>query len=51
MADRGPALRLGDMIEAIVLVRAELADVPLPAFAMDRRRQWIVDIFSSNHRR
>jgi len=43
MAERGPALRLGDMIEAIALVRAELADVELTVFATDRRRQWIVE--------
>ncbi len=38
-----PIARLIDIIEAIELIKAELADVALPAFEADRRKQWLVE--------
>jgi uncharacterized protein with HEPN domain len=38
-----PALRLTDIIEAIDLIRTEMAGVTLEAFEPDRRKRWLVE--------
>jgi uncharacterized protein with HEPN domain len=43
MKSRSINLRLGDMIEAIELIQAEMAGVPVEAFECDRRKRWIVE--------
>lgn len=43
MARASPAARLSDIVQAIELVRAELADVSLLAFATDTRKRWLVE--------
>lgn len=43
MPSRSPALRLADRMEAIELVRADLATSSLEAFAADTRQRWIVE--------
>lgn len=35
--------RLTDIIEAIELIRAEMAGVTLQAFELDRRKRWLVE--------
>jgi uncharacterized protein with HEPN domain len=36
-------LRLTDIVEAIDLIKAEMADVTLAAFEADRRKRWLVE--------
>jgi uncharacterized protein with HEPN domain len=43
MAQSSPVARLTDIIEAIELIRGELAGVTLDAFAPDRRKRWLVE--------
>jgi len=38
-----PAPRLNDIVEAIELVRKEMADVTLEAFEADIRKRWLVE--------
>lgn len=38
-----PAPRLTDIIEAIELIRSEMAGVTLVAFEPDRRKRWLVE--------
>jgi len=40
---RTPIARLTDIVEAIELIREEMADVTLPAFEHDRRKRWLVE--------
>lgn len=37
------AARLGDILEAIELIEAEIAGVSLAAFAADKRKRWLVE--------
>ena len=43
MAPPSPVPRLTDIIEAIELIRSEMADVTLEAFEPDRRKRWLVE--------
>jgi uncharacterized protein with HEPN domain len=43
MAPSSSLARLIDMIEAIELIRAELAGVTIHAFETERRKQWLVE--------
>jgi len=43
MARVSPVARLTDIIEAIELIRGEMADVSLDGFAADRRKRWLVE--------
>jgi hypothetical protein len=41
MAQSSPVARLTDIIEAIELIRGEMAGVTLDAFAPDRCKRWL----------
>jgi uncharacterized protein with HEPN domain len=43
MAQSSPVPRLTDIIEAIELIRSEMAGVTLAAFEPDRRKRWLVE--------
>jgi uncharacterized protein with HEPN domain len=43
MASPSSVPRLTDIIEAIELIRSEMADVTLDAFEPDRRKRWLVE--------
>jgi uncharacterized protein with HEPN domain len=43
MAGPSPLPRLIDIIEAIELIRGEMAGVTLKAFEPDRRKRWLVE--------
>jgi uncharacterized protein with HEPN domain len=43
MAPSSPVARLTDIVEAIELIREEMAGVTLPAFEQDRRKRWLVE--------
>ncbi|MGH7104632.1 MAG: HepT-like ribonuclease domain-containing protein [Acetobacteraceae bacterium] len=43
MAERSPIPHLTDIIEAIELIRIEMADVALDAFEGDRRQRWLIE--------
>jgi uncharacterized protein with HEPN domain len=43
MAPPSPVLRLTDIVEAIELIRSEMAGVTLQAFEGDKRKRWIVE--------
>lgn len=43
MAKRSPILRLADIIEAIELIRSEMAGVTLRALEADKRKRWLVE--------
>jgi uncharacterized protein with HEPN domain len=43
MTARSPLLRLTDIIEAIELIRDEMAGVALDAFERDKRKRWAVE--------
>jgi len=43
MAKPSPVPRLTDIIEAIELIRSEMAGVTLQAFEPDRRKRWLVE--------
>ena len=43
MAKPSPVPRLTDIIEAIELIRSEMAGVTLNAFEPDRRKRWLVE--------
>jgi uncharacterized protein with HEPN domain len=43
MAPPSPVPRLTDIIEAIELIRSEMADVTIEAFEPDRRKRWLVE--------
>jgi uncharacterized protein with HEPN domain len=43
MAPSSPVPRLTDIIEAIELIRSEMAGVTLVAFEPDRRKRWLVE--------
>jgi uncharacterized protein with HEPN domain len=43
MAEASPLPRLIDIIEAIELIRGEMAGVTLKAFEPDRRKRWLVE--------
>ncbi len=43
MAKPSPVPRLTDIIEAIELIRSEMADVTLNAFEADRRKRWLAE--------
>src|SRR3954454_15035716 len=40
---RSPVARLTDIVEAIELIREEMAGVTLAAFERDRRKRWLVE--------
>jgi hypothetical protein len=42
MAKASPVPRLTDSIEAVELIRGEMAGVTLEAFEPDRRKRWVV---------
>jgi uncharacterized protein with HEPN domain len=43
MAPPSPVPRLADIIEAIDLIRSEMAGVTIEAFGPDRRKRWLVE--------
>src|SRR4029077_2943415 len=43
MAKPSPVPRLTDIIEAIELIRSEMAGVTLDAFEPDRRKRWLIE--------
>ena len=43
MAERSLIPRLTDIIEAIELIKAEMAGITLAAFETDRRKRWLVE--------
>jgi uncharacterized protein with HEPN domain len=43
MAPSSPVARLTDIVEAIELIREEMAGVTLAAFEQDRRKRWLVE--------
>jgi uncharacterized protein with HEPN domain len=43
MAQSSPVARLTDIIEAIEIIRSEMAGVTLTAFEPDRRKRWLVE--------
>jgi uncharacterized protein with HEPN domain len=43
MALSSPVARLTDIVEAIELIREEMASVTLAAFEHDRRKRWLVE--------
>jgi uncharacterized protein with HEPN domain len=43
MATPGPDPRLTDIVEAIELIRSEMAGVTLQAFEPDKRKRWLVE--------
>jgi uncharacterized protein with HEPN domain len=43
MAQHSLILRLTDIVEAIELIKAEMAEVTLAAFEADRRKRWLVE--------
>ena len=43
MAGPSPLPRLTDIIEAIELIRGEMAGVTLKAFEPDKRKRWLVE--------
>jgi uncharacterized protein with HEPN domain len=43
MAPPSPVPRLTDIVEAIELIRSEMAGVTLQAFEGDKRKRWIVE--------
>jgi hypothetical protein len=43
MARPSPVPRLTDIVEAIKLIRSEMAGVTLDAFEPDRRKRWLVE--------
>jgi uncharacterized protein with HEPN domain len=43
MATPSPIARLTDIIEAVELIRSELASVTLQAFEPDKRKHWLVE--------
>jgi uncharacterized protein with HEPN domain len=43
MATPGAVPRLTDIVEAIELIRSEMAGVTLQAFEPDKRKRWLVE--------
>jgi uncharacterized protein with HEPN domain len=43
MAEPSPLPRLTDIVEAIELIRSEMAGVTIEAFESDRRKRWLVE--------
>jgi uncharacterized protein with HEPN domain len=43
MAPPSPSARLTDIIEAVELIRSEMAGVTLQAFEPDKRKRWLVE--------
>ena len=43
MIEPSPVPRLTDIVEAVELVRSEMAGVTLDAFGSDRRKRWLVE--------
>ena len=43
MAEPSPVPRLTDIVEAVELIRSEMAGVTLQAFEPDRRKRWLVE--------
>jgi uncharacterized protein with HEPN domain len=43
MSRRSPVARLTDIVEAIELVRGEMAGVTLDAFQPDIRKRWLIE--------
>lgn len=43
MAEHSPIPHLTDIVEAIELIRSEMAGVALDAFEHDRRKRWLVE--------
>jgi uncharacterized protein with HEPN domain len=43
MATTSPVLRLADIIEAVELLRSEIAGLTLEAFEPDKRKRWLVE--------
>jgi uncharacterized protein with HEPN domain len=43
MATPGPVPRLTDIVEAMELIRSEMAGVTLQAFETDKRKRWLVE--------
>jgi uncharacterized protein with HEPN domain len=43
MAEPSPVPRLTDIIEAVELIRSEMAGVTLKVFEPDRRKRWLVE--------
>lgn len=43
MAAHSPAARLTDIVEAIELIRTEMAGITLEAFEPDIRKRWIIE--------
>jgi uncharacterized protein with HEPN domain len=43
MAQSSPVPRLTDIIEAVELIRSEMAGVTLAAFEPDRRKRWLIE--------
>jgi uncharacterized protein with HEPN domain len=43
MAAPSPVPRLADVIEAVELIRSEMAGVTLEAFEPDKRKRWLVE--------
>ena len=43
MAERSPIPRLTDIVEAIELIRGEMAGVTLQAFEPDIRKRWLIE--------
>ena len=43
MAPPSPIARLTDIIEAVELIRSEMAGVTLQAFEADKRKRWLVE--------
>jgi uncharacterized protein with HEPN domain len=43
MAASSPVPRLADIIEAVELIRSEMAGVTLEAFEPDKRKRWLVE--------
>jgi uncharacterized protein with HEPN domain len=43
MAERSPAARLTDIVEAIALIRRDMAGITLDAFTPDIRKRWLIE--------
>jgi len=43
MTSRPPVARLADIVQAVGLIRTEMADVSLEAFQTDIRKRWLVE--------
>jgi uncharacterized protein with HEPN domain len=43
MAERSPAARLTDIVEAIEVIQGEMAGVTLDAFRPDLRKRWLIE--------